>query len=282
VRGSPDRKELDWSRQDVEQRLLVHGGRFTRVNTVLSAVIGALLATVFYAALAATPLAETAFGQIFLNRGPTQHAVVFLTCWSISILLLKCFKLQLQRRALAARVIPDEPGFVISAASVDQVLKQLSLIADDPRHFIVLNRVEVALSNLRNLGRVGDVDEILRSQAAQDESHMETSYSLVQGFVWAIPVLGFIGTVLGLSKAIGRFTDVLGPGEELSAITGALVKVTGGLETAFDTTLVALVAALSIQLLVVMLKKSEEEFLDAATDYGIRNVVGRLRLEPHV
>lgn len=38
---------------------------------------------------------------------------------------------------------------------------------------------------------------------------METSYALVQGFVWAIPVLGFIGTVVGLSQAIGGFTAVL-------------------------------------------------------------------------
>jgi biopolymer transport protein ExbB/TolQ len=137
----------------------------------------------------------------------------------------------------------------------------------------------VALSNLRNLGAVGDVDDILRSQAAQDESQMETSYAIVQGFVWAIPVLGFIGTVLGLSMAIGSFTAVLGTGQDVSAITGALGNVTAGLATAFDTTLVALVAALVIQLLMVMTKKSEEEFLDEAMEYGLRNVVGRLRLE---
>jgi biopolymer transport protein ExbB/TolQ len=280
MRAPPPPKDLDWSRQDIEQRLFFTGGRFTRVNNVLSAILGAVLTTGFYAAIGATPIADTPFGDIFLERGPTQHAVVFLTSWSLAILLLKWLKLRLQRRALAARVVPDEPGFVISSASVDQVLKRLEKITDDPRHFMVLNRVDVALSNLRNLGRVGDVDEILRSQAAQDESNMETSYALVQGFVWAIPVLGFIGTVIGLSRAIGKFTDVLGPGEDLSGITAALVKVTGGLETAFDTTLVALVAALGIQLLTVMLRKSEEEFLDAATDYGIRNVVGRLRLEP--
>ena len=108
---------------------------------------------------------------------------------------------------------------------------------------------------------------------------METSYALVQGFVWAIPVLGFIGTVLGLSMAIGSFTAVLGTGQDVSAITGALGNVTAGLATAFDTTLVALVAALVIQLLMVMTKKSEEEFLDEAMEHGIRNVVGRLRLE---
>jgi hypothetical protein len=102
---------------------------------------------------------------------------------------------------------------------------------------------------------------------------------LIQGFVWAIPVLGFIGTVLGLSQAIGSFTAVLGTGEDVSAITAALGNVTAGLATAFDTTLVALVAALIIQLLMVMTKKSEEEFLDESMEYGMRNIVGRLRLE---
>jgi biopolymer transport protein ExbB/TolQ len=272
-------RELNWARQDVEQRLFFAGGRFTRVNGLLTGLIGILLAVVFYAVLMTTPLSRTSFGQIFLDRGPTQHAVVVLFFWSLAILVFKRSKLRLQRRALDMRVLPDEPGFVISPATVDQVLNRIREIADDPRHFMVLNRVEMALSNLRNLGRVGDVEEILRSQASQDESQMETSYALLQGFVWAIPVLGFIGTVLGLSQAIGSFTAVLGTGEDVSAITGALGKVTAGLATAFDTTLVALVAALIIQLLMVMTKKSDEEFLDEAMEYGIRNIVGRLRLD---
>jgi len=272
-------RELNWARQDVEQRLFFAGGRFTRVNGLLTGLIGILLGVAFYAVLMTTPLSRTSFGQIFLDRGPTQHAVVVLFFWSLASLVFKRSKLRLQRQALDVRVLPDEPGFVISPSNVDQVLDRIREIADDPRHFMTLNRVEVALSNLRNLGRVGDVEEILRSQASQDESQMETSYALLQGFVWAIPVLGFIGTVLGLSQAIGSFTAVLGTGEDVSAITGALGKVTAGLATAFDTTLVALVAALIIQLLMVMTKKSEEEFLDESMEYGMRNIVGRLRLE---
>jgi biopolymer transport protein ExbB/TolQ len=272
-------RTLDWTHQDVEQRLFFRGGRYTRVNGLLTGLIGILLAVALYAALSATPLAETAFGLIFLERGPTQHAVVVLFCWSLVILIFKWLKLGLQRRALDVKVSPDEPGFVISPSTVDEVLRHVHEIADDPRNFMVLNRVEVALSNLRNLGRVGDVEEILRAQASQDESQVETSYALIQGFVWAIPVLGFIGTVLGLSQAIGSFTAVLGSSDDVSAITGALGKVTAGLATAFDTTLVALVAALIVQLLMVMIKKSEEEFLDEAIEYGIRNIVGRLRIE---
>ena len=178
--------QLNWARQDLEQRLLFNGGRYTRVNGLLSGLIGILLAVVFYAVLATTPLAKSAVGLIFLERGPTQHAVVVLFFWSLAILVFKRSKLGLQRQAL---------------------------------------------------------------------------------------------DVLGLSQAIGSFTAVLGTGEDVSAITGALGKVTAGLATAFDTTLVALVAALILQLVMVMTKKSEEEFLDESMEYGMRNIVGRLRLE---
>ena len=64
----------------------------------------------------------------------------------------------------------------------------------------------------------------------------------------------------------------------MSQISTALRGVTGGLATAFDTTLVALVAALVIQLLMTVMRKNEEEFLDAAMEYGLKNVVGRLRI----
>jgi hypothetical protein len=56
--------------------------------------------------------------------------------------------------------------------------------------------------------------------------------------------------------------------------------VTAGLATAFETTLVALVAALFIQLALTGLKKSEEEFLDECGEYCLRHVVGRLRILP--
>ena len=93
-------------------------------------------------------------------------------------------------------------------------------------------------------------------------------------------VLGFIGTVLGLSDAIGGFGGVLESAGEISEITQALKGVTAGLYTAFDTTLVALIAALVIQLLLTFLKKAEEEFLDACAEYCSRHVVGRLRVMP--
>jgi len=269
---------LDWSRLDIEQRLLFPGGRHTRVNNLLTGLLGGLLTAAFFGLLQVSTLRDSTFTAVFIDRGPTQYVVVFLFFWSLAILAIKWLKLRLQWRSLDVRVIPNEPGFTLSTATVGRVLDHIHDCVDDPRNFVLFNRIVVALANLRNLGHVGDVDDILRSQASQDESAMETSYALVQGFVWAIPVLGFIGTVLGLSAAIGEFSGVLGNAEDISQITSALKGVTGGLATAFDTTLVALVAALCVQMVMTVLKKEEEEFLDATMEFGIRNVVGRLRI----
>lgn len=267
--------ELDWSRRDPEQRMFFNGARFTRVGALSSGLIAVLLSVAFYGGLALRP--ESALAQS-LSRVSVSYVIVFLTFWSLAILALKAMKLRLQRLALSTRVTPDDPMFVLSPDTVDDVRKRLFAVADDPRHFVLLNRIQVALQNLRNLGRVGDVGEMLQTQAANDEGTMETSYSLVQGFVWAIPVLGFIGTVLGLSQAIGNFGAVLDGGGDLTAVKGALREVAGGLSTAFETTLQGLVASLIVQLLITTLKKSEEEFLDACGEYCLRQIVGRLRL----
>jgi biopolymer transport protein ExbB/TolQ len=149
---------------------------------------------------------------------------------------------------------------------------------DHPGQFAVLNRIERALANLDNIGHTADVAAILKIQSENDESQVASSYGLVNGLMWAIPVLGFIGTVLGLSQAIGAFGVTLAQDGNLEGIKGSLSLVTAGLSTAFDTTLVALVMALILQLIVSFLQAREAEWLDACNEYCNRKVAGRLRL----
>jgi hypothetical protein len=73
---------------------------------------------------------------------------------------------------------------------------------------------------------------------------------------------------------------VLGESTDFSKLKPALQEVTGGLAVAFETTLVALVAAVIIQLLLTFVRKAEEELLDACKEYCQRYIVGRIRLVP--
>lgn len=275
----PEEVPLAWSRKDIEQRMFFSGGRHTRVNAGLTFLLGLAATVAFYAIL--VPFDGTYYADMFTKRSWVQYASVLLSFWSLTILFIKSRKLAFQRRALDYAVAPRDSDFVLSAANVDQVTDRIYQICDNPRNFILYNRIVVALANLRNLGRVGDVGDILKAQAESDEASSETSYSLVSGFVWAIPVLGFIGTVLGLSEAIGSFSAVLEQSEDMSQVKDSLRSVTGGLATAFETTLVALVAALAIQLILVFLKKSEQEFLDDCAEYSTNQIVNHLRILPY-
>lgn len=282
VESDQTKPPLEWARKDIEQRLFFRGGRHTRVNNALGATLG-LVASVVVCAVFIFAFKD-ATPTLMLTREssfPIPYVIVFLTAWSGAILFLKHRKLSLQRQALRHDVTPNDPSFILSSANVDHVVTRMYRICDDPRQFVLYSRILVALANLKNLGQIGDVDEILRSQADNDEAASETSYSVLGGFVWAIPVLGFIGTVMGLSGAMLEFTGVLSAGTDMEEIKTKLGDVVNNLGTAFETTLMALVAALLIQIAATFVKKSEQEFLDECSRYCIGRVVNKLRIMPY-
>jgi biopolymer transport protein ExbB/TolQ len=179
---------------------------------------------------------------------------------------------------LRLKPVPVDPDFILNRETARDVLLKLRGEVDDTRHFILSNRVDRALSNMQNLGLVSDVSNILSTQAEFDEDQLASSYTLVNGFLWAIPVFGFIGTVLGLSQAIGAFGVTLKSAADLSALKTSLQDVTGGLSTAFETTLVALVCALIVQLLLSYIQAREAQFLDDCNEYCHANIVSKLKL----
>lgn len=274
---------LNWIQDDIEQRFGFKGGRFTNTNTFLAFLIGVLLTVLVYLFMiyAVPSIPAMAFVRQVFTRPRNLYTVVpatVLFLWGLSILWLKGRKLKLQARVIALEIVPEQPDFVITVHTVKPLLERLHAAVDHPRHFLLFNRIERALANLRNLGQVGDVSSILRSQAENDEDLVSSSYGVLNGFVWAIPVLGFIGTVMGLSQAIGKFSGVLQATGEISELKGALQGVTTGLSTAFETTFVSLVFALILQLAISFRQSQELAFLDECNDYCQIKIISKLRL----
>ena len=136
----------------------------------------------------------------------------------------------------------------------------------------------MCIRDSQNIGQVGDVATIMRNQADYDAEHIASSYSLLHSFLWAIPVLGFIGTVLGLRQAIGALGLTLQAGGDIDSIRQSLQLVTAGLATKFETTLVALICAVILQLLLALMQTKEGEFLDACNDYCHAHIASKLKL----
>jgi biopolymer transport protein ExbB/TolQ len=272
---------LNWTQTDIEQRMGFSGGKYTTVNNFFTFFMALILGGSYYAViifvLRGFPKAK-AFCDTFLERGIPTYFIVFFFAWSLSIMFTKWIKLREQRRALSIKPVPIDPDFVLNRETANEVLQRLRSIVDDTRHYVLLNRVERALSNLQNIGRIGDVSDILKTQAEYDENQFSSSYTMVSGFLWATPVFGFVGTVLGLSVAVRGFGGTLQGASDIASLKSSLTTVTGGLGIAFETTLVALVCALITQLILSSMQLRESEFLDECNEYCHAHIISKLKL----
>ncbi len=281
MRNKREKKQLDWHLGDFEQRFGFSGGKYTDVNMFFATLLAGVLTALFYIGLCHVPAAvrEISYIQMLLNRGWTPYAMFFLAVLAGCILFIKWRKLEFQKRAFRLELIPMEQSFALTPETAVNVIAKLNSLVDEPKRFVLFNRIERALLNLKNIGNLSDVSEMLRAQAENDENHAESSYGILTGIVWVIPILGFIGTVIGLSGAIGGFGTVLGADATVESLRSALAPVTSNLGIAFDTTFVALIFAMVIQLLVTVLRKKEDQFLDACRDYAHVNVISKLRMK---
>ena len=270
--------KLDARTGDIECMVGFPSGRYTVASAPLWLGVAAVMTILV--ALVLVIVAPDGYLLLMMNRCWTNWAVVFFSWWCLGILLAKWIKTSIQLRALrAVDIVPRRGDFILSPGTSGDVLRRIKAVAERPKDFLLFRRNDMALSNLGNIGEVRDVGAVLESQADSDGSSVDSSYTVIRSLIWTIPILGFIGTVVGLSQAIGSFTDVLTQtGSDAGSIKSKLGPVVGGLATAFETTLVALVAAVIIQLLSTWVYKREEALLDGITDFTTENVLSRLKL----
>ena len=106
------------------------------------------------------------------------------------------------------------------------------------------------------------VDDIF---AIKEREYLKGSFSLPRFMVWAIPILGFIGTVWGISNGIAHFSDAMTSTNSVTDVSAMLKEnlplVTNSLATAFDTTLLALLLSIPLMMFMLALEKSEEAYL---------------------
>jgi len=125
--------QLNWSKNDLEQRLGFRGGRFTSANKFLTLLSGVVLTAAFYAFITfvVKPRAEWQWvSDMFLERGPTQYATMFLFFWALSILFVKSRKLRLQRKALELAAIPHQADFILNPDTAPPVLERIHTLVD--------------------------------------------------------------------------------------------------------------------------------------------------------
>ncbi len=213
--------------------------------------------------------------NLFFKHFTVSFANTLFFCWAMAICFLKFRLLSKQRRALILDVLPVELGKEITSENVGAFIDRLYELPLHLRDSLMTNRVRKGLELFEVRPNVSDLTTMMESRANVDAARVAGSYILVKAFLWAIPLLGFIGTVVGLSHAIGGMN--FSNGDDLSQMVGSLNAVVSNLGTAFDATLLGLVYAVVLNFTMNPLGKHEEEVLTEIESYCNEMFLPRLK-----
>jgi biopolymer transport protein ExbB/TolQ len=153
---------------------------------------------------------------------------------------------------------------VTEAAKILAGLNKVPLRLQDT---LIVRRASAVLDFLCRRGSAAELDDQLRALADTDALVLEGSYSLTRFITWAIPILGFLGTVLGITGAISGVTP--------EVLENSLSTVTDGLALAFDTTALALGLTMLTMFLSFVVERAEQSILDRVDRYADRELAHR-------
>ena len=244
------------------------------VSIWLGGLIGSALAVVWYALM--FPIRETYVGAMFWQRGPIPFSTTVVMFWALSILALKWLRLRDQKRAMLVDVLPMEISEEITLESIDKFIDYINELPDTGSSSFLINRVVRGIEHFRVRKSAADTVTMMESQSVIDANNVAGSYTVVKVFIWALPILGFIGTVMGVSVAVASLAGSLSSGDSMEAMKSALQEVFAGLGTAFDTTLLALVMSLVVKIPAAVMQKNEEDLITSVDEYCNEILLRRL------
>ena len=130
-----------------------------------------------------------------------------------------------------------------------------------------LGRLRAAVRFVRHHGSSDGLTDELKYLADADATRSHARFGLFRVIVWAIPIFGFLGTVIGITLALNAI-DPKNPDE-------SMLKVITGLGLKFDTTAVALSLSMVLMFVHFFVDRAETSLL-LAVDRRVEDDVARV------
>ncbi len=245
---------------DSKNRNLSHSKRFRSLSLTRSLFLGAIFTVVFLVIIYYLGQIKgfQSVRALFLERGFIQYLITFLGAWSFAISFLK--QREIKWEESKAEEVKKYFSWKLKE-DVNEILDRIKEKVAKVENTRLYLRIQRAFSAYQSGMESNDLREVILEQSERDSENVELSYTILRVLVAVIPLLGFTGTVLGISSAVSNFSTVIESAKELEQVTRHLGGVTTGLAIAFDTTLLSLLITVPLMMITSALKKREDELL---------------------
>ena len=196
-----------------------------------------------------------------------QEACFILLIWALTIMGYKARRMMKEEQLLQQRLLETPDGTSILPEDAREYSRPLETLEHKVRDYLLPRTLLAALQRFATTASIPAVSATIKEQTEGEADRLESELSMVRYIAWAIPSIGFIGTVRGIGDALGQAYE---------AVEGDISGVTASLGVAFNSTFVALVLSIVIMFCLHQLQLSQERLVLNCQRYCDRQLMRHL------
>jgi biopolymer transport protein ExbB/TolQ len=196
-----------------------------------------------------------------------QEICFILALWSVAIMGYKGYSLRRGRRLLDADLLRLPEGMKILPEDSRDYARQVEALPAEMRSELLPRALLSGLHRFGATRNIQDVSSAIHDVCELEFGRLDSELSMVRYVAWAIPAIGFIGTVRGIGEALQQAHK---------AVEGDVSGVVAGLGVAFNSTLVALGLSILVMFMLHQIQLRQERAVLDAEQFLDENVVRQM------
>ncbi len=226
---------------------------------------GTAAAVAFYSLIPLLPVQQAVMYRYFCSHW-ILYAEVWLFAIGMAILVLKSLVIPRERSAFRFNLIRNsnlrhEPDQDRRRELLEQSVASLP---SGVRRSLLARRYSDVCEYLSVRPGTASLEDHLKYLHEVAGERLHDSYALIRTITWAIPILGFLGTVIGITMAIANITP--------DQLEKSMSEITGGLAVAFDTTALSLSLSMILVFVSFVIERAEQQILGEIEVAGLREI----------
>ncbi len=197
-----------------------------------------------------------------------QEACFILMLWAMSLMGYKALLAMRERSILQMDLIRLSEGTSILPEDTREYSRPVQALSPQEQSYLLPRALLTALHRFRSTRNIQDVSNAIRAICESESERLDSELSMIRYIAWAIPSIGFLGTVRGIGQALGQAHK---------AVEGDIAGVTQSLGVAFNSTFVALLISIVVMFLLHQLQLSQERLVLDTEDYCDNRLVRNLQ-----
>ncbi len=197
-----------------------------------------------------------------------QESCFILMFWALAIMGYKTVNILNERKLFEVDLVPVAEGMRILPEDTREFARQVQQLPEENKQMLLPRALLNALHRFSSTRNIQDVASSTHTICESEAERLESELSMIRYISWAIPSIGFIGTVRGIGEALAQAGK---------AVTGDITGVTLSLGVAFNSTFIALLISIFLMFLVHQLQLLQERMVFDSENYCDDKLIRHLK-----